>query len=329
MGWNVFVTRELPKPGMDLLRESCERMDVNPHDRVLTRQELLEGVRGRDGVLCLLTDTIDDEVFEAAEGALMFANYAVGFNNIDVDAANRHGMLISNTPGVLTETTADLAWALIFAVARRVVEADSFTRTGKFEGWGPMLLLGVDVYGKTLGIVGGGRIGTAVGLRARGFAMRVLYADVMPSPTLEGEVGARRVELDELCSEADFLTVHVNLTPETAHIIGAHELDLMKPSAILINNSRGPTVDEKALVKALREGQIAGAGLDVYENEPALAPGLVELENTVLLPHVASATVETRTKMALMAAENLLAGLRGERPPNLVNQEAFDALSRG
>ena len=323
MGWNIYVTRELPRPAMDLLRENVEKMDVNPEDRVLIREELLEGVGGRDGVLCLLTDTIDDEVFRATEGAGIFANYAVGFNNIDVDAATRRGVMITNTPGVLTDATSDMAWTLLFATARRVAEADRFTRAGRFKGWGPMMFLGGDVTERTLGIVGAGRIGTAVAMKSKGFRMKVLYADMVRNESLEEELGARKVPLDELLQESDFVSIHVLLGPETTHLIGERELGLMKSTAYLINTSRGPVVDEEALVHALKAGAIAGAGLDVYENEPELSPGLAELDNTVIVPHIASATVWTRTKMGLMAAENLLAGLKGETPPNLVNPEVL------
>lgn len=323
MGWNVFVTRRIPQPGLDMLYEHCETVEVNAEDRVLTREELSKGVEGRDGVLCLLTDAIDDEVFEAARGAKIFANYAVGFNNVDVEAATRRGIMITNTPGVLTDATSDMAWALMFAAARRVAESDRFNREGKFKGWGPMLFLGGDVTGRTLGIVGVGRIGEAVARKSVGFKMKVLYADTVPNEALEKEIGARRVSLEELLKGSDFVSIHVPLMPETVHLIGTEQLDLMKETAYLINTSRGPVVDENALVEALKAGKIAGAGLDVYENEPEMAPGLAELDNVVLAPHIASATIETRTKMATMAAGNLLAGLRGETPPNLVNPEVL------
>lgn len=320
MSTSVYVTRLLPPDSMRLLDAACEVVEVNPHDRVLTRPELLDAVHGRDGLLCLLTDTIDEEVLDAAAGIKGIANYAVGYNNIDVAAATRRGIPVSNTPGVLTETTADMAWVLMFAVARRVVEGDRFVRAGKFDGWGPMLLLGSDVHGKTLGIVGAGRIGTAVAARAAGFSMRVVYTDEVRSEALEA-LGARRLALDDVLREADFISLHVPLMPETHHLIGERELNLMKPTAYLINTSRGPVVDEMALVKALQDKRIAGAGLDVFEQEPALAPGLVDLDNVVIVPHIASATVETRTKMGNIAVTNLLAMLRGEDPPHCVNPE--------
>ncbi len=321
MGFNVYVTRLIPRPGIELLEHECETVEVSPHDRPLTREELLDAVRGRDGILCLLTDKIDEDVFKAAEGVKGFANYAVGTDNIDVAKATEYGIPVSNTPGVLTDATAEMAWALLFAVARRVVESDKFNRSGKWEGWGPMQFLGGDVTGTTLGVVGAGRIGTAFAIKSRGFDMNVLYTDVDTNEVLEQTVGARRTGLDNLLRESDFISVHVPLTQDTRHLISAAELDLMKPTAYLINTSRGPVVDEAALVEALRAGTIAGAGLDVYEHEPKLADGLAELDNVVLTPHTASATVATRGRMAEMAAANLLAMMKGEPVPNLVNPE--------
>jgi lactate dehydrogenase-like 2-hydroxyacid dehydrogenase len=320
---NVYVTREIPRPGTNLLVEACRRVDVNPEDRVLSRPELLAAVRGRDAVLCLLTDTVDAEVLDAAKGCRIFANCAVGFNNVDVRAATARGIAVTNTPGVLTDATADLTWALLLSVARRIPEGDRFTRAGKFTGWGPMLFLGGDVSGRTLGIVGAGRIGTAVALRSRGFRMRVLYCDQAQNEALEQAVGAKQVGLETLLRESDFVSLHVNLDATTHHLIGARELGLMKPTAYLINTSRGPVIDEAALVEALRQRQIAGAALDVFENEPALAPGLLELDNAVIPPHVGSATIGTRTRMATLAASNILALFRGERPPNIVNPEVL------
>lgn len=323
MSFNVYVTRVIPEAGLDILRENCAAVEVNSQDRVLSRPELLAAVRGRDGVLCLLTDTIDDEVLAAAgPRCRVFANMAVGFDNVDVAAATRCGILITNTPGVLTETTADLAWALILSVARRVVEADKFFRTGRWPGWGPLQFLGRDVHGATLGIVGAGRIGTAVARRSAGFEMKLLYADPKPSEGIEA-LGASRVPLDTLLRESDFVSLHVALTADTRHLIGPRELTLMKPTAYLVNTTRGPVVDEAALVDALRAGQIAGAGLDVYEDEPVPAPGLTSLKNVVCLPHLGSATHATRAKMAGMAAVNLIEALKGSRPPNLVNPDAM------
>lgn len=319
----VFVTRRIPQVGLDLLQKECE-VKVNPHERVLTRQELMDGVKEADGLLCLLTDTIDKEVMDANPKLKVISNYAVGYNNIDVEEATRRGIMVTNTPGVLTDTTADLTWAILMCVARRIVEADRFTRQGKFKQWSPMLFLGSDVHHSTLGIVGFGRIGRAVARRAKGFEMKVLYTDVKRAPEkVEEELEAKFVFLDELLSSSDFVSLHAPLLPTTYHLIGEKELRRMKRTAFLINAARGPLVDEKALVRALKEGWIAGAALDVYENEPELTPGLAELDNVVLVPHIGSASTATREKMATMAATNLLAGLKGEVPPNLVNREVL------
>lgn len=323
MNWSIHVTRRIPQAGLTILEKAGAAVDVSPHDRSLTREELLAGVRGRDGVLCLLTDTIDETVMAAAgPRCRVLANYAVGFNNIDVAAATRRRILVTNTPGVLTEATADLTWAALFAIARRVAEGDRLVRAGRWDGWGPMQLLGQDVHGATLGIVGAGRIGAAVALRSIGFRMRVLYADGEQKPELE-RIGARRVPIEELLRESDFVSLHVPLDATTRHLIDARALARMKPTACLINTARGPIVDEAALVEALRERRIAGAALDVYEHEPELTPGLTSLDNVVCIPHLGSATQATRNRMAVMAAENLVAALRGERPPNLVNPEAL------
>jgi lactate dehydrogenase-like 2-hydroxyacid dehydrogenase len=239
-------------------------------------------------------------------------------------SATKRNILITNTPGVLTEATADLTWALIFSTARRISESERFTRKGEFRGWGPMLFLGMDITGKTLGVIGTGRIGTAVAMRSRGFNMRVLYTDIKPNDIMEKTLKAKKVDLGTLLKESDFVSLHVPLIPETTHLIGKLELGLMKKTAILINTSRGPVVHEEALATALKQGDIAGAGLDVYEEEPKIHHGLMELDNVILLPHIGSATITARTKMAVMAAENLLAGLKGERPPNIVNPTVME-----
>ncbi len=320
----IYVTRPIPEAGLDLLRQTYPNFEMNTDDRVLTRRELLAKVKGREGLLSLLTDQIDGELLDAAGPQLkIVANHAVGFDNIDLPAATERGVLITNTPGVLTDATADHAWALLFAVARRIPESEKFLRAGKFKGWGPLMFLGGDITGRTLGVVGAGRIGHHMALRSRGFNMRVLYTDAVANPVLEKEVGARRVLLDELLREADFISLHVPLLPSTKHLINAETLKKMKRTAYVINTSRGPVVDEAALAEALRHNLIAGAALDVFENEPAVHPALLELENLVLTPHTASATIATRSNMASMAANNLLAGLRGEKPPNLVNQEVW------
>src|SRR5262245_22895088 len=299
-------------------------MTMNPEDRVLTKQELIAGAKGKDAVLCLLTDPIDAEIIDALPTVKIFANYAVGFNNIDVEAATKRKVAITNTPGVLTDTTADFAWTLLMAAGRRLVEADRFCRAGRFNGWGPMLLLGHDIHHKTLGIVGMGRIGQAVAQRARGFEMKVLYTDeVRLAPEREKQLDATFTSLEQLLKESDFVSLHVPLMPSTKHLISGKQLRMMKPTAVLINTSRGPVVDEKALVDALRSKVIFAACLDVYEAEPALAAGLADLDNVIIPPHIASATTDTRTKMATMAAGNLVAFFKGERPPNIVNPEVL------
>lgn len=324
----VLVTRAIPQPGLAVLRQAGVEVEVNPQERAMSREELVARIAGADGLLCLLSDRIDGEVLEAAVRCVGVANYAVGFENIDIERATELGIMVTNTPGVLTEATADLTWALLLAVARRVVEGDAMVRAGRFTGWGPMLLLGADVCGKTLGIVGAGRIGTAVARRACGFGMRLLYAETCGKPEME-KMGAVCCPLGELLGQSDFVSLHVPLTTQTRHMIGRPELAAMKPSAILINTSRGPVIDEEALVEALRHRVIAGAGLDVYEHEPALCPGLIDLPNVVLLPHIGSATTTTRATMATVAAGNLVAMLRGEVPPNLVNPGVLDRRRRG
>lgn len=319
----VYVTRMIPRAGIDLLKEECE-VTVNPDDRVLTRKELLENIRDADGVLCLLTDKIDAEVFNTAISSKGFANYAVGYDNIDVEEATRRGIPVSNTPGVLTDATAELAWALLFSIARRVVESDAFLRRGKWQGWGPLQFIGGDIEGKTLGVVGTGRIGTAMALKSRGFNMKVVYSDVADNPVLEEKCGAKRVSFEELLSIADYISIHVPLMDSTHHLFNRETFRKMKRSAYLVNTSRGPVIAEKELLEALQEGLIAGAAIDVYENEPLLTPGLEKLGNIVVTPHIASATHESRTNMALKAARNLLAMLRGEHAPDCVNPEVYE-----
>ncbi|MDH7517197.1 MAG: D-glycerate dehydrogenase [Candidatus Thermoplasmatota archaeon] len=318
----IFVTRRIPKPGLDLLRKEHE-LEIYKHDRVPTKKEIIKGLKGKDGLLCLLTDPIDKEVIYSEPKLKMIANYAVGYNNIDVKAATERDIPVSNTPDVLTDTTAEMAWALLFSVARRIVEGDRFTRAGEFNGWAPMLMLGQDVSNKTLGVVGAGRIGTAFALKSKGFNMKVLYFDEKKNQMLEDDLGAKKVDLHRLLKESDYVSLHVPLVDATYHMIGEKELRMMKKNSILVNTSRGPVVDEKALIKALKEKWIFGAGLDVYEYEPVIPKELLKLDNVVLQPHSASATIETRTKMALIAAENMMIGLKGEIPPNCINPEVF------
>jgi glyoxylate reductase len=321
----VFVTRRLPEGAMQVLNENFD-VQCNPYDRVLERQELLDGVKGKDGILPLLTDRIDDELLDTAGSQLkIVANYAVGYNNIDVPACTRHKIPATNTPGVLTDTTADLAMTLLLVVARKIVPADAYARAGKYEGWAPLLFLGNDVHHKTLGILGFGRIGFALAKRAAGFDMNIIYHDATRAdPELEMQVGAKFVDKDTLLAQSDFVSVHVPLSPETHHLISSPELAAMKNSAYLINTSRGEVVDEKALVRALQLGQIAGAALDVFEFEPAIEKELTVMNNVVIVPHIASASIETRTKMGLVAAENLIAVLiKGGKPPNCLNPEVY------
>ncbi|MCB8817974.1 2-hydroxyacid dehydrogenase [Desulfosporosinus shakirovi] len=320
--WKVYVTNEIPKPALDMLEEYCD-MEVNRTGHVLEKSVLLEKVKGRDAILSLLTDPIDAEVMDAAKGAKIFANYAVGYNNIDIPSATERGIMVSNTPGVLTDTTAEMAWALLFSVARRVVESDKYSRMGKYKGWGPMLFLGQDVINKTVGVIGAGRIGLSFAKRAKAFDMDVLYSDVAANPKFEKETAGQYVSLETLLKESDFVSIHTPLVPETFHLISTKEFKLMKNTAILINTSRGPVVDESALVKALQSGEIWGAGLDVYEFEPEFTEGLLELDNAIVCPHIASATIDTRTKMGIIAVTNILAAMRGESPPNCLNPEVF------
>lgn len=324
----VFITQPIPEPGPELVAACADTVEQNREDRILSAEELRARVAGCDGVLCLLTDRVDASVLDAARGCRVFANMAVGYNNIDVEAATARGIMVTNTPGVLTEATADLAWTLILGVARRVAEGDQEMRSGRFPGWGPMYMLGGDVTGRTLGLVGPGRIATAVAERARGFRMTILYAGRRPSPEIDA-LGGRFTPLDDLLAASDFVSLHTPLTAETRHMIDARALSKMKRTAYLINTARGPVVDEAALVEALRTGRIAGAGLDVYEDEPRMAPGLADCPNTLLLPHLGSATVATRAAMARIAAENLCAALRGERPPNLLNPDVWASVSEG
>ncbi len=318
----IYITRKIPEAGIKKLKDKGYEVTVNPLDKVLTKEELITALKGKnyDAVLCLLTDKIDDEVLAAAGSkAKIFANYAVGVDNIDLPAAQKQGIMISNTPGVLTESVAELTIGLIFAITKRIVEADEFTRRGKFVGWAPMLFLGSDLKDKTLGIIGLGRIGGEVARRMHdGFGMNIIYFDAKRSEELEKIYHVKYVDLETLLKTSDIVSIHVPLLPTTKHLIGAEQLKIMKSSAYLINTSRGPIIDEVALVEALKNKVICGAAIDVYEKEPALTPGLAKLDNVVLTPHIASGTLETRGKMAEMAAENIIAVLENKTPPNLV-----------
>ena len=315
----ALVTGNLPEQALSKLRTRHEIV-VNNVDLPMSREDILANIGDKEGLLCMIADRIDEGVMERAPKLRMIANYGVGYDNIDLASATARGIWVANTPDVLTDATADLTFALILAVARRVVEGDRIARSGNFPKWGPMIFLGTEVAGKTLGIVGLGRIGKAVARRAKGFGMSILYHSRRRLAEAEEEqLDASYVDMRTLLSTADFVSLHVSLNEATRRLIGAQELELMKPTSYLINVSRGPVVDEHALVEALRQKKIAGAGLDVYENEPSLAAGLADLENVVLLPHVGSATIETRTRMAEVAVINLLAGLAGETPPNCLN----------
>jgi len=319
----IYITRIIPESAVGMLRSRGYEVDVNREDRVLSKDELISALKGKDydAVLSLLTDKIDSDVFAAAPNVKIFANFAVGYNNINIEEAKKRGVTITNTPDVLTNTVAEHAFALMLAIATRVVEGDSYTRAGKFKSWEPMLLLGTDLSGKTLGILGAGRIGSRVAHHgARGFDMNVIYYDVKRNELIEKDYGAKfRATPEEVLKEADFISVHVPLLPSTTHLIDEARLKLMKKTAYLVNTSRGPVIDEAALVSALKEKIIAGAALDVFEHEPELAPGLKELANVIVTPHIASATLETRMKMAELASKNIIEFLDGEVPGNKVN----------
>jgi glyoxylate reductase len=321
---DIFISRKTFDEVLARFDEAGLSYEHNDEDVALEQEELAQQLAASDAraLMCLLTDTIDATVMDAAPQLEIIANVAVGYNNVDVEAATERNIVVSNTPDVLTETTADLAFALLMAAARRLVEADIYMRQGRYEGWELFQPhLGLDIYGKTLGIVGMGRIGSAMARRgALGFEMPILYYNSSPEEDVEQQLGAQRVELDELLEKSDFVSLHVPLTEETHHLIGERELNLMKPTAILVNTARGPIVDEAALAAALQNGTIAGAALDVFENEPEMHPDLPQLhKHVVLAPHIGSATVETRRRMSLMAAENVIAVLNGQPAPNAVN----------
>ena len=307
-------------PGPTILAEAAQVIPYSP-DLPLDEAYIRQAAEGCVGIVSQLMDQIRDAVL-STPGLKIVSNVAVGYDNIDVAAATAHKVMVTNTPGVLDDSTSDFAFTLLMATARRVVEADYFTRSGNFRGWAIDMMLGTDIYGATLGIIGIGRIGRGVAHRAKGFNMRVLYYDPNPlTPEAEQQLGATRVDLARLLVESDFVSVHVPLTPETQHLLSTQQFDEMKRSAILINTSRGPVVDEAALVAALDAKKIAGAGLDVYEREPAVHPGLIRMPNVVLAPHIASATTRTRSEMSAMAARNMATAVRGGRPPNLLNPE--------
>jgi len=326
----VYVTREMPERGLSIIKERFEA-EVWSDYAPPPKKTIIQKAAKVDALATLLSDKIDAEVFDAASNLKIVAQMAVGFDNIDVNEATKRGIYVTNTPGVLTETTADFAWALLMAIARRVVEADKYVHMGKWKvSWHPMMMQGRDVYGATIGIVGLGRIGCAIAKRAKGFDMTVLYYDVVRRPDFEKEYNIQFTPLDTLFQKADFVTINVPLTKETYHLVDEKKLRLMKKTAYLINNARGPIVDEKALYKALKEGWIAGAALDVFEQEPTpLENPLLKLDNVVVAPHISSSSYETRSRMAEMVAENLVAFFEGKTPPNLVNPEVVKAKRKG
>jgi glyoxylate reductase len=319
MRQKVFITRKIPDRGIAILKEAGINVEVYAPDQPVPEKVLIEESRDCDGLLCLLTDTISAPIIEAARKLKVIANYAVGYNNIDIKAAAHRGIVVTNTPDVLTEATADLTFALILACARRIVEGDRLVREGGFAGWAPLLLLGGDISGQTIGIIGAGRIGTAVAKRCTGFGMKIVYTDNRSNQLIEKEYQAGKAGIERLLGLADFVTLHVPLTDSTHHLIGPDQFKMMKPSAYIINTSRGAVIDETALVNALQQRTIAGAGLDVYEREPVVTEGLIGLDNVVLLPHLGSATLETRARMAEMAARNIVAVLTGKPAPNAVH----------
>lgn len=317
----VLVTRSIPESGVVILKRRF-RVDINKETRDLTRSELLNRLSGAFGVVAMLGNRFDRDLIFRLDTVKVISNFAVGYNNVDIQAATEKGIAVTNTPGVLTEATADLSFGLLLSVARRIVEGDMFVRARKFKGWAPMLMLGHEVSGKTIGIVGAGRIGTAVALRAKGFGMRILYNSHRRNSRLDA-IGGVQVRLGELMRESDFISVNVPLTAETDGLIGRSEIGLMKRSAVIVNTARGEVVDEAALISALKRGRIAGAGLDVYANEPKINPDFHKLSNVVLAPHLGSSTFETRAKMSELAALNVIAVLRGERPEAIVNPEVL------
>jgi lactate dehydrogenase-like 2-hydroxyacid dehydrogenase len=325
---SVLVTKRIYPEAIAYLKQHVE-LDYAASDDGLTAEELLARVRGKQAVVSQLTDQFPAAVIDRLDGVRVIANVAVGFDNIDVPAATRRKILVTNTPEVLTDTTADFAFALLMAAARRVVEGHHFVHSGQWTKWRIDLLVGRDIHHRTLGIFGMGRIGQAVARRGRGFDMRILYHDAVRAPeSVERELGAQLVSADHLLGESDFVSLHVPLLPHTRHMMGAEQFRLMKPTAILVNTSRGPVVDEAALAEALEKGVIAAAGIDVFENEPQVHPVLLKLENVVLAPHIASASVDTRKKMSMMAAENAVAALERRRPANLLNPEVWAANAR-
>ncbi|KXA88491.1 glyoxylate reductase [candidate division MSBL1 archaeon SCGC-AAA259A05] len=320
---DIFVSRRIFQEVIDMLKEKGHDVEVNDSSRILPQEELIEKTRGKEGLICLLNDTIDEKFLDACPDLKVVSNVAVGYDNIDVDAATDRGVIVTNTPGVLTDTTADLAFTLLMSAARRIPEADRYSREDKYEGWELMQPhVGVDVYGKTLGIVGMGRIGQAIAKRAhKGFDMNIIYTDIERRKGVEEEFGAKYVGFDEILKKSQFITIHVPLTPETEGMFGGEEFERMNDDAILVNAARGPIIDEDALAKAIKNDQLRGAAIDTFEDEPDVNSKLAEIEEFVVLtPHIGSASLETRLKMVKMAVENMIAGLKGKEPRNIINE---------
>ena len=321
----IYITRKIPEIGIKMLKDKGYEVDISQKDRVLSKKELIKylKIKPYDAVLCLLTDKIDGDVFDAAPNAKIFANYAAGFDNIDMETAKKRNIMVTNTPGVLSEAVAEHAVALMLAIGRRIVESDKFIRAGKYKGWAPMLFLGDGIFGKTVGIIGLGRIGTKTAhIVSQGFGAKIIYYDIRKNEEFEKEFPHGSIEfkpnIDEVLKEADFVSIHLPLTEQTKHIINKEKLAMMKPSAYLVNTSRGLIIDEAALAEALKNKIIKGVALDVFENEPKISKGLFKMDNVVLTPHTASATEETRSKMAEIAAQNIIEALEGRTPPNLI-----------
>ena len=319
--YKVYVTQRIPQPAIDFLAEYCT-VTFNDTNEALTTEQLKEAVKNQDAILSMFYDQFTPEVLDCCNQAKIIANFAVGFENLNIPAATERGIYLSNTPGVLNIATAETAWALLFAVARNIPRMDAICRTGKMDSWSPLGYLGQEITGKTLGVIGAGRIGSAMIRMAKGFQMPILYTAHQPKPELEQETGAIFTDLESLLKQSDIISIHAPATPETKHLIGKAQLEIMKPTAILINTARGQLINTEDLIWALENNIIAGAGLDVFENEPYITPGLEKLSNLVMTPHIGSATYETRVNMGLTAAKNIIAALNGEIPPNCLNPEA-------
>jgi len=317
MAFRILVTRRIPEDGLKLLEQAGAELDIC--DDCLTKTQIINRIKDKDGLICLLSDKIDADIITAGTKLKVISNYAVGYDNIDIKTAGDRGIYVTNTPGALTDATAELAWALLLAAARRIAEADRFCRVKKFKGWEPFLMRGPQLRGKTLGIIGAGRIGTAFAMKGRGFDMNLLYYSRSRNELLERELGGKKVDLEELLKRSDFVSLHLPLTSETKHLLKEREFSMMKENAIIVNTSRGAVIDEKDLASALKDRRIGGAALDVYEAEPYINEDLLSLDNVVLAPHIGSATIEARAQMSIMVAQSVIAVMNGKKPENCVN----------